>query len=133
MNEKAKKAPLTRQEIRDQLLGHAPKPETKLITLFGTEIELRQPTIGAILDAQDTEDSKERMAEMIIRYAFVPGTKEPVFEGGDREMILNWPYNEDILALQDGINALTGIDVEGAEEDIETSPLKGQSSSTALN
>ncbi len=123
--------PLTRQEIRDKILGHAPKPGTKLITLFGVELELRQPTLGAILIAQDTQDIKRRMTDMIIQYAFVPGSSEPVFEGADREMILSWPFGEDILNLQNAITDLTGINIDVAEEELAGDPLEGQSSSTA--
>ena len=124
-----KKAPIevTRQSIRDALLGHAPKPEVELLVLFGVELELRQPTLGAILDAQDTEDTKTRSADMIIQFACVPGTDERVFEPADREMILNWPFGDDLMALQRAITKLSGVDVGDAEEALQTDPLKEQS------
>ncbi len=123
--------PLTRDDLRAKLLGNAPKPETRQITLFGTEIELRQPTLAAILASQDISDAKERMADMIIQYAFVPGTLEPIFESTDKAVILNWPFGEDILHLQTVIGELTGIDVDDAEAKLKASPLDEPSSSTA--
>ena len=123
--------PLTREQIRDQLLGHAPKASTKALTLFGIDVELRQPTLGAILDAQETESNRERSAAMIIQYAFVPGTDERVFEPADREMILKWPFNEDVIALQEAIIELSGVDIEGAEVELSGDPLDEPSSSTA--
>jgi len=118
---------LTRKEMRDALLGHAPEPETKLIDLFGISLELRQPSLGAILDAKDTEDSKVSSTNMIIKYACVPGSDEQVFEEADREMILNWPFGKDMVALQEAITELTGIDTTSATEDLQTDPLKEQS------
>lgn len=131
MNKKAEAVPLTREQIRDQLLGHAPKAATKILTLFGIEVELRQPMLGAILDAQETESNRERSAAMIIQYAFVPGTDERVFEPADREMILKWPFNEDVIALQEAIIELSGVDIEGAEVELSGDPLDEPSSSTA--
>ena len=131
MNKKAEAVPLTREQIRDQLLGHAPKAATKILTLFGIEVELRQPMLGAILDAQETESNRERSAAMIIQYAFVPGTDERVFEPADREMILKWPFNEDVIALQEAIIELSGVDIKGAEVELSGDPLDEPSSSTA--
>ncbi len=127
MNTKSKdvkEVSLTRDEIRDRILGHAPKPQTMMVTLFDTELELRQPKLDAILDMQETEDNKERMISMIIEYVFVPGPDDAVFEAADRDMILNWPFSEDVLKLQEAIADLTGIDIDGAEKDLGTAPLK---------
>jgi hypothetical protein len=123
------KAPIsvTRQGLRDSLLGHAPKPMRKEVSLFGQTIELQQPTLRAILDAQNITDNKERSIDMIIQYAYVPGTNDHIFEAGDKEMILQWPFTRELLDIQLAIAELTGVDVGEAEEVLKGSPLDAQS------
>ncbi len=122
-----KKTPLTRQQIRDQLLGDAHKPKRELLTIFGIEIELQQPTLRGILDVQEITDTKERSAGMIIDYAYVPGSNERIFEPADREIILGWPFNDEIVKLQLAIAKLTGVDIEEAEAILKGAPLDEQS------
>ena len=122
-----KAIPVTRQELRNKLLGHAPKPMRKELTLFGQIIELQQPTLRAILAAQDIVDTKERSIDMIIGYSYVPGTDEHIFEAGDKEMILNWPFNNELIDIQLAIAELTGVDVGKAEEILTKDPLDVQS------
>ncbi len=117
----------TRQEMRDALLGNKHLAKSEIVTLYGVRLELRQPTLGAILDGQDIEDSKARSIDMIIRFACVPGTHERVFEDGDRELILNWPFGDDLVLLQQTITKLSGLKVDDAEKELKTNPLKEQS------
>ncbi len=119
--------PLTREQMRDKLLGHAPKPERISLKLFGTDLDLVQSTLGSILDIQDMPTGKERAAFMIIQYACMPGTSERVFEEADQEVILNWPFGEDLTEVQEAIAELTGIDISDATEDLRKDPLKEQS------
>ncbi|MEE8599218.1 MAG: hypothetical protein V3S69_06900 [Dehalococcoidales bacterium] len=112
-----------RNEIRAQILGNTPKGETRLVTLFGAEIELHQPTLRSILEAKDDDDEATRTADVFIKYAYVPGTKERVFEAGDRDSILNWPMNDELLKVQRLIVEMTGIDLADATEEIQTVPL----------
>lgn len=121
------KASEARQDLRDKLLGHAPKPKRKLITLFGSDIELQQPTLRAILDAQKVQDDKARSVDMIIGYTYVPGTNEKVFEPADSEVILNWPFDKELLDLQLAVAELTGVDIQTAEQELKDDPLEGQS------
>jgi hypothetical protein len=118
---------VTREELRDRLLGHAPKPVVKTMSLFGCEIDLRQPTLRSILAAQEIDSAEERAANMMITFAFVPGTSEKIFEEADKEMILNWPFGEDLQAVQTAIAELTGVNIGEAEEELKTDPLKEQS------
>jgi len=123
----AKKPALNRQQLRAQLLGNAPKPARTALSLFGADIELMQPTLRAILDVQDIEDTKERSTDMIIRYACVPGTDERIFESADKDMILSWPFTNELVDLQMAIAKLTGVDVEEAEKVLKGAPLEEQS------
>ena len=121
------KSSTARSDLRDLLLGHAPKLNRKTVTLFGCELELQQPTLRAILDAQSEEDTKTRSISMIIDYAYVPGTNERLFEAADREMILNWPFNDELVTIQLAIAELTGVKVNAAEQELLADPLGGQS------
>lgn len=124
MNDAAK---LNRDQLRAALIGKKHAPKRELVTLFGVEVELQQPTLRSILQARDTDDEMVRTADVFIRYAYVPGTDERVFEEGDRDAILNWPYTEELLKVQQVIGDLTGIDLGNAEEAIATDPLSESS------
>ncbi len=115
--------PLTRDELRAALIGKTHKGDTKLITLFGVEIELHQPTLSKILEAREEDDEKTRTANIFITYAFVPGTNERIFEDTDRSTILEWPFNKDLIAVQEAIVELTGIDLGKATEELKGDPL----------
>lgn len=125
MNDTAVAAvPLTRDQIRAELIGKKHKGKTKLVTLFGVEIELRQPTLATILDARDIESERDRTASVFINYAYVPGTDERVFEDTDKESILNWPFAEELIAVQEAIGELTGVDLKEIEAELKADPLE---------
>lgn len=117
------KTELTRDQLRSKLLSsHNPKSE--ILTLFGVEVEFRQPTLDAILSARENDDVKSRTVDMIIQYAYVPGTDERVFEDADREQILRWPFGQDMIKVQQTISKLTGVDVSEAESELKKAPLE---------
>lgn len=114
---------LTRDELRAALLGNAPKPDSKLIMLFGVEIELRQPSLGAILKTRTDSDDTTRAIDMIIEYAYVPGTDDHVFEDTDRAVMMTWPFGPDLATLNTAIAELTGVDIDIAVEELSKDPL----------
>ena len=116
-------ATLTRDELRTALLGNAPKPDSKLITMFGVEIELRQPNLGAILKTRAEVDDATRAIDMIMEYAYVPGTNDHIFEDTDRAAMMNWPFGKDLATLNQAIADLTGIDIDAAVEELSNDPL----------
>ncbi len=118
--------PLTRQEMRDALLGQRHTPKTKRITLFGIEVDLQQATLGSILDVKVTDNPKKSSVDMIVKYACVPGTSDRVFEEADREMIEAWPFGDDVMELQNAIAELTGVDIRETEKELKDSPLEEQ-------
>jgi len=122
-----------RNELRAKLLGNAPKPKTELITLFGAEVELRQPTLATIMEMSDEADNKQRSVDMFLKYAYVPGTDELVFEKADSAVILNWPFGDELLAMQQAVGRLTGLNimVDEAEVAMVEGPLEESSSNTA--
>ena len=82
-----KPAPLTRDQIRQKLVGNTPPGRSMLVTFFDVELELRQPNLGDMMEAQAIESTRDRAAEMIINYAYVPGTNEKAFEEGSYETV----------------------------------------------
>ena len=111
---------LTRDELRAALLGKPAAPKSVLITVFGVEIELRQPTLAAIMKTrEESGGTAARAVGMIIEYAYVPGTDDHVFEDTDRDQILQWPFGEDLTLINQSIADLTGIDITAAMEDLE--------------
>lgn len=113
-----------RDELRAHLFNKAhTKPRSEIVKLFGIDVEFRQPTIGAILDAQKVENPAEQAAMMIVRFAYVPGTDELVFESGDIASITQWPFGEDMQRVQDVIGRLTALDVEATKKELANDPL----------
>ena len=113
---------LTRDQIRTAVFADQ-KPDTRVVRLFGTFVELHQPTLGAILDARDEGDERTRTADVFIRYAYVPGTNDRVFQDEDRDLILNWPFTEDLVRIQEIIAELTGVDLQAAIAEMKADPL----------
>src|SRR5690606_38016706 len=114
---------MTRDDFRAALLAKRPQSRSVLISLFGTAVELRQPSLGDIMRAQDVEDPAERAAMMVIRYACIPGTDERIIEEGDKEAIISWPFGEDMVRLQEAIADLTGINIDSAKAELKRDPL----------
>lgn len=110
---------VTRDQLRAVLIGKKHQPRREPIELFGVEVELQQPTLRSILEAQDAPDELTRTADVFIQYAYVPGTDERIFEEGDRDVILNWPFTEDLVKVQLLIAELTGVDIRDAEEELK--------------
>lgn len=114
---------LTRNELRAAIVGAKHPPKSEVVTLFGHEVELRQPTLASILKSREEDDERKRTTDVFLNYAYVPGTDELLFEEGDRETILNWPFTDELLEVQLVIAKLTGIDLSDAEEGIKADPL----------
>ena len=123
MNEAVAKTPMTRDQLRAALIGKKHKGKTEVVTLFGCEVELRQPTLATILEAREEDDEKIRTTDVFINYAYVPGTDERIFEDTDRQRILEWPFSEDLIEVQVTIARLTGVDLANAEVEIKSDPL----------
>ena len=103
--------------LRDKLRASVFSPdhgETKLITFRGADVEVRSPSLDAMLTARELakKDRKQAIVRSIINYVYVPGTNEILFEPADEQAILNFPFDKDMLKLQNAINELTGIDLE---------------------
>lgn len=106
-----------RDEIRAAILASDNlKRKTVPLKFFGAEIELRQPTTGDIIRATEGGTNRFTLVNVLLDYAYVPGTDEKVFEEGDVEHLKSLPYNEDMKSLTQAIETFTNILVGDAEK-----------------
>lgn len=104
-----------RDKIRAQIFTQK-KFETKELKIFGVVVEIRQPTLGMILTAQEEANRQLSVMKLLIGYCFVPGTDERVFEDADLDSVMKLPFDEDMMKLNEVIMEMTGIDIAGAEK-----------------
>lgn len=119
--------PVSRKELRQNLLGKKQEGHSRVIELFGQKVELRSPSLKDIMSAREEASATERAADMIIKYACVPGTQERIFDEADRDLILEWPFGKDLARLNTAIAEMTGVDISAAEEDLKEDPLDARS------
>lgn len=113
-----------REALRAALLQPI-APKIIPLKLFGQDVELRQPTFREVVNMRAIEDPKARQISMVIKYLCVPGTTETVFTEEDADLILEWPFGEDMNLFQNAIMELTGIHVEAADQQLRKDPLEG--------
>ena len=118
MTEKATSTLSARDKIRGQIFTKKVF-ETKELKMFGATIEVRQPTLGMILSAQEEENRQLSVMKLLIGYCFVPGTDERIFEDADLDTVMGLPFDKDMEALNKVIMDMTGIDIAGAEKNSE--------------
>lgn len=104
-----------RDDLRQKLFS-AKKFRSKTVNLFGDKVEIRQPSVGQILKARDSADSKEALIGILVDYCFVPGTTDKVFEKADTGAIMEWPVGKWFTDVNNAIVELTDIDVAGSEK-----------------
>ena len=117
----AEKTPTATKSARDVLRGKlfaSKQFKTKPITLFGAEIEIRQPPLGEILDFKEEDDSKKAVVRSLVRCCYVPGTNERVFEDTDFDAIMKWPFGDELVRVNEAIAELTSIDLQGEEKNL---------------
>lgn len=123
MSESNQVAKPTRDEIRGRIFS-GKKLKSKLVDFFGEEIELRQSSFGAIIDAQSKEDRESAILEALINQAFVPGTEEKVFEEGDFATLKALPFGGDFLKVSKALEELTEVnflDKKSSSDPVQTS------------
>lgn len=81
------------------------------VELFGQEIEIRQPSLGAILSAQEQPDRKKANIRLIIDYCYVPDTDEKVFEEADEATLVEMPFDQSFISVSEAIARMTGVNV----------------------
>ncbi len=94
--------------------------EREEVEAFGTTIEIRQTTLGRVLELQEKlkDDRKVAIGLAFLEFCFVPGTDERLFDDVDLDLVLGLPFGKDFQKVQDVINKLMGVtekDIKDAE------------------
>lgn len=119
----------TRDGIRGAIFSSDKlKPQTKVIEFFGQNIEIRQPDLRTILSISAGNDRQSAMVDMIIAYAFVPGTEEKIFEEADKDSLLSIPFGQDFQRLQKAITAMTDVNMLTADTEKNSAATPSTSS-----
>jgi hypothetical protein len=100
------------------------------VTFNGAEIEVRQPAFKQVLQAAD--NTEDRIIGYLVDMCFVPGSNERVFEIGDKEVLLQLPFDKDMQDLQAACNEMLGVDVEAAAKKLAATQ-DGLTSSASQN
>lgn len=102
-----------KDDIRSKILSSdSKKGKAEVIKFFGTEIEIRQPTLRDLVNYAGKE--KTSFVDTLLEYAYVPGTNEKVFEEADRDGLLDLPFGEDAQRVGDVIAKFTNMSVDTA-------------------
>lgn len=107
----------TRDDIRASIFSAANrKRKTRVVPLFGTEVEIKQPTVAEMKELSGGEGEIEDLAlvSMIINFSFVPGTDIKVFDISDYDMLASMPLDGDMTNIVKIVQELTSISVEDA-------------------
>lgn len=99
----------TRDAVRAKILGTSHKPKSRTVPFFGTEIELRQPTLGEVLAQQNTEDRKSVLIQLLISRAYIPGTDTRVFDDADADGLATLPFGQDFIRVNQALEALSEV------------------------
>lgn len=110
-----------RDALRAKLLATR-APAQKEITFFGETVEIRQPTLADVLKAQEADTVQSGIVQMIINYAFVPGTQEKVFEPADGDQLLTLPFGQEFIDLSKALESLTQVNFLDKKPSSEETP-----------
>ena len=106
----------TRDDVRAAIFHSGSKRFKRVeMDLFGSRVEVRQPTIGQILEAQEEEDRRKSLVRLMVGYCFVPGTDEKVFEDADFDSIMGLPFDDNFIRLNTVIEEMIDVNVLDAE------------------
>ena len=100
-----------RDQIRGSVLGSSQQRKKQVVEFFGQQVEIRQPSLAEVMDVTSADDRKQQAVNMLIQYCYVPGEDTRVFEDADRDVLLNLPFGDDVVRMQQAISAITSIDV----------------------
>lgn len=104
----------SRDAIRAKIFST--KPKTELIeNFYGVTIELRQPSLEVALEVRNTEE-KAYLYQMLVDYAYIPGTQEKLFTEEDIAALKQLPFGDDMTTLMGAVNRLLGIDSAAVAE-----------------
>lgn len=112
---------LTRDQIRAEIFKTR-KPLSVVITFFGQQLELRQPTLADVMAVQETEDRQSAITQTLVRYAFIPKTEIHVFEAADADAIMQLPFGADMVGVTEALEKLTSVNFQGGKSTSSSTP-----------
>lgn len=111
-----------RDAIRKQVF--ADKIKTVIVDLpDGSKVEVRQTSVGQMLDMIKEQDNKKQIVRMLIESCYVPGTNDRVFDSADYEILLDLPADGVYRKLFDAVNSFSlqkELDEAGKDSSEET-------------
>lgn len=118
-----KRVKLSRDEVRAQIFKHR-MLKTKEIEFLGVDIEMRQPTLADVMEVKESVGSDGELAviQMLIKYSYVPGTDEKVFEPGDVESFKRMPFDGDFLKVAKTLEELSDVNFHEAKPGSSATP-----------
>jgi hypothetical protein len=96
-----------------------------IVTFFGSEVEIRQPSLAEILNEptskqpagqEITKDPLEAGLAVLLKYTYVPGTDDHVFDESDIEALGSLPFGADFQNIITQFNLLTDVKVDTTEK-----------------
>ncbi len=122
--------PSKQQTLRDDIRAKVFSGDTfkrEPVEAFGATIEIRQTTLGRVLELQEKlgEDRKIAIGLAFIEFCYVPGTDERLFSDEDLDLVLGLPFGDDFQKAQTAINKMMGI----TEKEVDDA--KGNSQETS--
>lgn len=114
----------TRDALRTAILGGTHRLKRELLRLpasdgsEGIEVELRQPTIGALSRSamQAEKDKVPPTVRTLIEYCYVPGTDDKVFEDADADVLSDLPTGAWLSKLNEVVGRLIEFNPKEAEK-----------------
>jgi hypothetical protein len=97
-----------RDTIRAKIFS-ARKPASRIVSFFGEDIEIRQPLLGDILDAQANEDRQSAIIQMLVDRAYIPGTDEKLFDDSDADNFKTMPFGAEFLRISKAMEELSEV------------------------
>lgn len=106
-----------REALRAELFQKKHVFKSKLIDFLGQQVEVRQPSIGEILNFQEEDEasSKDSFIDALVRFCFVPGTDDKLFDSEDAERIMSLPQGEWVSGFNSAVAELFEVNVGEAE------------------
>ncbi len=88
--------------------------KTSTIEFMGAQVEVRQPLVEDIMAASKEEDGG--VVTMLVRYTYVPGTNERVFEVEDADVLMKMPFGSDMARFLEVVKNMTDVDLKVQEK-----------------
>lgn len=123
--------PSTRDSIRTKIFADAKSRfQRKVVDFQGVDIEVRQPSLGQIMGAQENESNTEGTIKLAIEHCYVPGTEEKIFDDADKDSLLALPFDQGMANINQAIADMTGISLTEDDAEKNSEGTQGDITST---